>query len=89
MMISRRYSRASLAVDVAIAMLIIWTPRIGAACAVCMTGREDANRVAFELMTAFMTITPFLLIGGVIWWLPVVAILVAIRNRLRVASAAH
>jgi hypothetical protein len=65
---------------VAIAAIFVWVPRIAAACAVCMAGREDENRIAFELMTAFMTIMPFLLIAGVFWWL---------RGRLRDLEARH
>jgi hypothetical protein len=64
------------------AMLIslLWFPSVASACAVCMTGREDDTRIAFELMTAFMTVTPFFLIGGVFWWL---------KGRLRELESRH
>ncbi len=55
-------------------------PGIAAACSVCMTGKEDDTRIAFELMTAFMTVVPFVLVGGVFWWL---------RGRLREVEDAH
>ncbi len=55
-------------------------PAAALACAVCMTGKEDDTRIAFELMTAFMTVTPFLLGGGVLWWL---------RGRLKEIESMH
>jgi hypothetical protein len=55
-------------------------PGIGAACSVCMTGRDDETRLAFELMTAFMTVMPFILAGGVFYWL---------RGRMRELEAMH
>jgi hypothetical protein len=53
----------------AIALAILWSPRITWACSVCSAGRDEANRVAFIATTAFMTFLPLLLIGGVVWWL--------------------
>ena len=64
----------------ACAGLALIAPGISEACAVCMTGREDETRVAFELMTGFMTLTPFILVGGVLWWL---------RGRLKDLEARH
>ncbi|MCH7600524.1 MAG: hypothetical protein IH973_12270 [Myxococcales bacterium] len=59
---------------------VLIAPGISAACSVCMTGREDETRIAFELMTAFMTVIPFVLAGGVFWWL---------RDRLKEIEAGH
>lgn len=56
------------------------TPTASFACAVCMTGREDDTRIAFELMTGFMTVIPFVLAGGVFYWL---------RGRLRALEDMH
>ncbi|MFT5441449.1 MAG: ABC-type arginine transport system permease subunit [Myxococcota bacterium] len=56
------------------------TPTLSFACAVCMTGREDDTRIAFELMTGFMTLIPFVLVGGVFYWL---------RGRLRALEDMH
>ena len=59
---------------------VLIAPGISAACSVCMTGREDETRIAFELMTAFMTVIPFILAGGAFWWL---------RGRLKEIEANH
>ncbi|MBW2243834.1 MAG: hypothetical protein JRH01_17785 [Deltaproteobacteria bacterium] len=48
---------------------LVWLPRTGQACAVCMGGREEESRQAFILATAFMTFLPMLLAGLAIWWL--------------------
>ena len=39
-----------------------------------MSGREDDVQFAFLAATAFMSVLPLMLIGGVVWWL---------RRRLR------
>jgi hypothetical protein len=52
-----------------IAVLIVWTPRVGAACAVCSAGQEDETRLAFILTTAFMTVLPLAMLGGLFLWL--------------------
>ncbi|MGH0034561.1 MAG: hypothetical protein ACQGVK_06000 [Myxococcota bacterium] len=54
--------------------LVLSTPGLAAACSVCMSGREDENRLAFILTTAFLTLLPLALIGGVVMFL---------RSRLR------
>jgi len=51
------------------ALALVWAPRIGWACSVCTAGRDEANRVAFIVTTAFMTFLPLFLIGAVVWWL--------------------
>ncbi len=62
-------------------------PGISAACSVCMTGRDDETRVAFELMTAFMTVMPFVLAGAAFYWLRGhVRELEAMHERARAAS---
>lgn len=55
-------------------------PGLAAACAVCMTGKDDETRAAFGWMTAFMSIIPFVLGGGVLWWL---------RSRLKEIESMH
>ena len=47
----------------------LWLPGLAQACSVCMTGREDENRLAFILSTAFMSLLPLILVGAVILWL--------------------
>lgn len=44
-------------------------PETADACAVCSSGREEASRTAFIIGTAFMTTLPFVLVGGLIWWI--------------------
>ena len=53
----------------ALVALLVLAPRIALACPVCMGGRDDATRAAFLLTTAFLTVLPLALIGGVVWWL--------------------
>ena len=62
------------------ALLVATMTSAASACAVCMTGKEDDTRIAFELMTAFMTVIPFVIGGGVFWWL---------RGRLKEIEAMH
>lgn len=38
------------------------------ACAVCFDGKNDETRLAFILMTFFLTMLPLSLIGFFIWW---------------------
>ena len=52
-----------------LAALLILAPRAGRACAVCASGSEDANRLAFIFTTAFLTFLPLLMVGGLVWWL--------------------
>ena len=59
---------------------LLLVPSIAVACSVCMTGKEDDTRIAFELMTAFMTVIPFVLAGGVFYWL---------RGRVREIELMH
>lgn len=48
-------------------LLAAW-PRAAAACAVCMTGREDDTNQAFLLGTILLSVLPLALIGGIVWW---------------------
>ena len=49
--------------------LVLVVPESADACAVCSSGREEASRTAFIIGTAFMTALPFVLVGGLIWWI--------------------
>ena len=53
----------------AVAVLVVWSPEISQACSVCSAGREDENRLAFILTTAFLTFLPLGMIGGFVWYL--------------------
>jgi len=63
-----------------LAFLVTFAPKLAQACAVCMTGREDDTTIAFELSTAFLTVTPLLMLGCVLWRL---------RKRLRELEEVH
>jgi len=60
----------------AIAALLL-VPAIGQACPVCMGGAEEDVRTAFILTTAFLTLCPLLMVGGLVWW---------VRRAFRAAS---
>ena len=53
----------------ALALLLVAAPRLAEACAVCMSGREDENQLAFILTTIFLSVLPPACIGGAIYWL--------------------
>ena len=59
---------AQLVSSVAVCMVLA-TPRLAEACAVCSAGREDATRTASIIGTAFMTALPMVLVGGMVWWI--------------------
>lgn len=63
---SARLRRATSAVVVAISLGI---PGLAEACSVCMSGREDENRLAFIVTTIFMSVLPLAMIGGLGWYL--------------------
>lgn len=46
----------------------IVVPRLTEACSVCSAGREDETRTAFIVTTAGMTALPFVLVGGMVWY---------------------
>lgn len=75
-----RIRRTRISIALVASLVVTLAPTIAAACSVCTTGKEDDTRIAFELMTAFMTVIPFVLVGGVFWWL---------RGRLREVETAH
>ena len=49
--------------------LVLAVPRLVLACGVCQTGRDDETQIAFRISTGAMTLMPFLLVGGLFWWL--------------------
>ncbi len=57
---------------------LLLAPRVSFACAVCMSGREEASRWAFIGTTVALSLLPLSLVGGMIWW---------IRRRLRQLEA--
>lgn len=61
-----------------LASFLLLAPRVSVACAVCMSGREEASQWAFIGTTIALSLLPLTLVGGVIWW---------IRRRLRELEA--
>lgn len=61
-----------------LALLVVSSPEIAQACAVCSAGREDATRAAFIGTTIFLSVLPLLTIGAGVLWL---------RKRLRELEA--
>jgi len=57
-----------------LATFLLLAPRASFACAVCMSGREEASKWAFIATTVGLSLLPLGLIGGTVWW---------IRRRLR------
>jgi ABC-type nickel/cobalt efflux system permease component RcnA len=50
-------------------LALVHAPRLAEACAVCSAGRDDESRLAFQVTTFFMSVTPLLIIGGGVFWL--------------------
>lgn len=66
---SRLRGRASLKLASVTVVLLGLAPGLAQACAVCSAGRNEENQLAFIITTAFMSVLPLLLIGGLIFWL--------------------
>lgn len=62
-------NRIALALNSLWVALLLAAPRAAEACSVCTTGREDENQLAFILTTIFMSITPLLVVGGVVFFI--------------------
>ena len=52
-----------------VVLALVLAPELAGACAVCSAGRDEENRFAFLMMTIFMSVTPLLLIGGLVYWI--------------------
>jgi hypothetical protein len=61
-----------------LAAFVLLAPRASLACAVCMSGREEASQWAFIGTTIALSLLPLSLVGGMVWW---------IRRRLRQLEA--
>ena len=66
---SLRRKRLRMRLATLMATLLTLGPQLAEACAVCGAGREEESRVAFIITTAFMSLLPLLLIGGLVVWL--------------------
>lgn len=63
-----RQLSVSLAAGLALALLLA-TPEVAQACAVCFSGKDDETRVAFIITSVLLTFLPILLVGGVVAWI--------------------
>lgn len=57
---------------------LLWAPSITHACSQCLATRTRANQLAFIWTTVFLSITPLLVVGGIVLWL---------RKKIREADA--
>jgi hypothetical protein len=57
------------ALPAALAALALLAPRAAQACAVCISSRGDASALGFMWATLIMLPLPFLVVGGVIFFL--------------------
>ncbi len=47
--------------------VMLLSPSVAQACAVCFSGRSDEQREAFIITTGFLTFLPLLLLGFAVW----------------------
>ncbi len=59
---------ASLRIVAAVPIVLLLTPALAHACAVC-GGGSDRMRIAFLISTAFLSLLPLALIFSGVWWL--------------------
>jgi uncharacterized iron-regulated membrane protein len=52
-----------------VAAALALAPHVALACSACMSGRDDGTRNAFLATTGLLTVLPFILVGGLVWWL--------------------
>jgi hypothetical protein len=52
-----------------LAALALLAPRVAEACAVCVSSRDDGTQWGFLLGTAIMLPVPFLVVGGLVYFL--------------------
>jgi len=62
----KRTKQARLVLTAAVAWAL---PSVAYACPVCFAAQNEAARVAFLATTVFLTASPVLMVGGVIYWL--------------------
>lgn len=72
-----KHRNAAVAIAVVLAALVL--PELASACAMCIAG-QGGNQRAFAIGSIFLSITPLLAIGGMVWYL---------RRRARALAAAE
>jgi hypothetical protein len=58
---------AAIAVAAALAALVL--PELASACPMCMAGQGGGTQRAFAIGSLFLSITPLVAIGAVVWYL--------------------
>ena len=64
---TKSWARARIAC--AVAVLVVASPGLAWACAVCGAGRNEGSRQAFIWTTGLLSVLPPLMVGGLVWWL--------------------
>jgi hypothetical protein len=59
--------RTALAIAAALVALVL--PELAAACPMCMAGQGGGTQKAFAIGSLFLSITPLVAIGAVVWYL--------------------
>ena len=62
-------SRLRAGIAFAVATLVLVSPKLASACAVCGAGRDEGARQAFLWTTGLLSVLPPLMVGGLVWWL--------------------
>lgn len=47
--------------------VLVWTPRVAEACAVCSAGRDEENQTAFLVSTIFLSLLPLAALGTLVF----------------------
>ncbi len=59
--------RRNLGLSALVAWVIVQSPRVAEACAVCTAGRDEENQAAFLWSTLFMSLLPLISIGTLVF----------------------
>lgn len=61
-------SRWAAAGALALTFVVTLAPNVAFACPVCFSTVNDANRLAYLLTAVFLTLLPFVVVGGILLW---------------------
>lgn len=56
-------------VSASLAVALLWLPSVAAACPVCFSPKDDANRFAYFVTAMGLTFLPFVVVGGIGYWM--------------------
>ena len=65
----REPARRGRAAAGALAAFALLAPRVAGACAVCLSSRDDGSQLGFLIGTLIMLPLPFVVVGGLIFYL--------------------